>query len=372
MADTKSKSKEIDIRREIDRWLNSPLTDLQWDSLVSERYIDEIIRSNPSTHALRVTEIVDKIHALRSIWGTSDARNKQKGQETHMQSESEIKQICNSTEAISTLVTREAIENTSVLLFRTEVPGGKLLQFEEIEEWILQQAQKDGPSTCWLTNVPLSQTKANELWQQLSRLDPDTETFSLEIPVKQAAGYLRGEKRNLAYPKPANEWTFYISTAVGGTLERLRKLSEELAQIYKWEHQQATVFILTDKIPLINPINIMIRASSRPLSSRIILDIDPALTVTEVAQHYKRSKEKIIGEHHRNLGDKHAQLALVDPPQKKETWLMKMNEWNKTQKAEWRYQTYQNFAHECKQARARLLRTNADSLIIFGQQGLPH
>ena len=49
-----------------------------------------------------------------------------------------------------------------------------------------------------------------------------------------------------------------------------------------------------------------------------------------------------------------------------------MSEWNKTQKAEWRYKTVRNFASDCRKARDRLLRTHSNDLTVFGQQGLPH
>jgi hypothetical protein len=51
------------------------------------------------------------------------------------------------------------------------------------------------------------------------------------------------------------------------------------------------------------------------------------------------------------------QLATFDEERPKdETWAAKMAEWNKTQPPEWAYSEVGNFAHDCLQARRRLLR----------------
>jgi hypothetical protein len=342
------------------------LRDGEWDYLEDEYYIEEIIR-NPSSR--NYTKAVEKVRYLRRKIGT---QNEPKNQETRMLSEQEARQPSQRSEIISSLVAQEATQDAGVRLFRTEMLDDKYLPLEEIEEWIQQQAQKDGPSTNWLSNIPISRMKEDELMKQMLGITPDTENLSLEIPINQIMRYISQQIHLLQYPG-LDGWERSIPTAVGGVLEYLRELGDGLAKKYKWSNQQATAFILTGRIPLISPINITLQTSSRALSSRIVLDIDPTLSPAEVARHYRRSRKKMIATHHRNLSEKHMQLAIFNSMRPdNETWAIKMDEWNKTQQVEWKYKTVSNFAHDCIQARNRLLRVYATDLAVFGQQGLPH
>ncbi|HEV2582222.1 MAG TPA: hypothetical protein VGT44_15305, partial [Ktedonobacteraceae bacterium] len=161
----------------------------------------------------------------------------------------------------------------------------------------------------------------------------------------------------LQYPG-LDGWARSIPTADGGVLERLRRLSDRLAEKYKWQHGQATAFVLTGGVPLISPIIITVSTNSRPLFSRIMLDVDPALSPKELILYYRRNRRKTLTARHRNLSEKHMQLALFDSRRPKaETWVIKMDEWNKIHQTEWRYKKVSNFAHDCKQARRRLLRS---------------
>jgi hypothetical protein len=47
-----------------------------------------------------------------------------------------------------------------------------------------------------------------------------------------------------------------------------------------------------------------------PALSRIALTIDPALSPQEVAEHYRQIRQEIMPARHRDLSEKHLQLAL--------------------------------------------------------------
>ena len=341
------------IRKEIDSLLGGSLREKEWNDLVEEGYPNEIIR-NPSTRSRVVAEAAEKVRRRRRIYG---AYNEPKNQELRMLSEQETKQPTKRSEVISIFVAEEASEDAGVRLFRTEVLGDKLLPLEEVEEWIKQQSQKDGPPTIWLNNIPLPQAKTNELIKLIQGITPDVPKLLLEIPMDQVIGTMNLQAHVLKYPG-LDEWARSISTVVGGVLEHLRRLSDRLAEKYKWSQAQATTFVLTGRIPLISSINATLKIHSRSLFSRIVLDVDPAMSPREIAMHYSRNRKEIMATRHRNLSEKHMQLALFDSKRlKTETWAIKMDEWNKTHPAEWKYEEVSNFAHDCLQSQRRLLRS---------------
>jgi hypothetical protein len=162
--------------------------------------------------------------------------------------------------------------------------------------------------------------------------------------------------KTLKYARP-DGWVGRVPTVVGNLLDRLRLLSERLAEKYKWTDGQATAFVLADRIPLIGSLDITLKRNSNPLFSRIVLEVDPTLSPREIAEAYRRKRLEIMPKRYRNLSEKHIQLALFNAEQSKgRTWGVKMAEWNKTQPPEWAYKDVGNFSHDSLEARRHLLR----------------
>ena len=95
----------------------------------------------------------------------------------------------------------------------------------------------------------------------------------------------------------------------------------------------------------------------QPIASRITMDIDPTLTPEEVAEQYKKLRAKLIGTRYRSMTQKHLRLAEFYGGDKPEgtTWAMLMDKWNHSQKKGWRYNRFEAFARDCKQAWHRLM-----------------
>jgi hypothetical protein len=141
-------------------------------------------------------------------------------------------------------------------------------------------------------------------------------------------------------------------------LERLRQLCERLAKQYGWAEAQATTFVLTGEAPLISTITHNLKERELPSLTRIVLEIDPTLAPKEVGEYYRRIRQEVVGARHREMTDKHLQLALFAAMRPDgETWAKRMAEWNETYPAEWEYEDSAQFAHDCIQARKRLLMT---------------
>ena len=141
-------------------------------------------------------------------------------------------------------------------------------------------------------------------------------------------------------------------------MERLRLLSEQLEDQYKWKKGLATTFVLTGGIPLISPISTTLKWRSRSLFNRIVLEVDPVVSPKEVSETYRNLRKEMMTTRSRALSEKHMQLAIFNMKRtKKETWAEKMAEWNKEYRTEWRYKEVSIFALDCRRARNRLLRS---------------
>ena len=98
-------------------------------------------------------------------------------------------------------------------------------------------------------------------------------------------------------------------------------------------------------------------ALSQPISSRINMEIDPTLTPEEVAERYKKLRARLVGARYRSMSEKHLRLAEFYGGHKPEgiTWAALMNQWNGSQDRGWKYDRFETFARDCKQAWRRLM-----------------
>ena len=211
--------------------------------------------------------------------------------------------------------------------FRREVLNDRLLQLEDVEDWIQAKAREDA------TPVECS-TKSS---------GGDAETVKL-----------------LAYGRAGSEWAYHVPTHHGGVLDRLRHISEYLARVYDWPPAQATLFVIVEKFtPEVEPIRVQDYTNATfPCLSRIVLMVGPTCTAEEVADYYRRAKSQIYGRL-RRLSAKHAELAAFRAEQPDErTDREQLDVWNaevaKTRK-KWRYQQLKLFVRDADTARNRLI-----------------
>jgi hypothetical protein len=352
----RQESKIARIRREIEIILHSPLREEEWEDLVEEGYIEEHLEyGSPTT-----SEIAEKVKRRRQVYGK---REPKRGNAPRMLSEQEVKESSGRLKALSLLVAQEAAKEVSVQRFRSEVLGDKLLSLESVEGWIQEEAKLDGPHTWWLSGVPLPREYPMdvlmEAFLQHGIFEREERPLGLELQASP-----RPEDFTfhfLAYGVPGSEEKKEIPVSVNGLLERLRTLSIPLAEEYGWNEAEATLFILTGAVPEIKAVTSTFQSRRISALSRIVLTLDPALSPKEVAEQYRRIRQEVIPGRHRDLSEKHMQLALFAANRSEgQTWVDKMAEWNKTHAAEWKYEEVANFAHDCLQARRRLLRSESE------------
>lgn len=159
--------------------------------------------------------------------------------------------------------------------------------------------------------------------------------------------------RTLAYRVPSSEWTQYVATRAGGTLERLRVASERTSAFTGWRSADATVFILTGVVPTTSAVQAEVRYQpTMSVRSRIVLTVDPTSTPAEVAAAYRRFRGRNFGRV-RRLSAKHTALAHFAIEHAHLSALEQMTRWNAGRR-QGRYGQLKEFTRDCQQALRRL------------------
>lgn len=247
--------------------------------------------------------------------------------------------------AVSLLLAREASKDEVVQAFRDKVLGGRLIHFEKLDRWIQEHWESDGPPTTWI-EVPLSGK-----W----KLEGETVTVTPSMRIGKNFP-LEGRLRTytLKYATPDLDTQIVKPVAKGGILDQLRFASEHCARLYGWQEGQATIFILTGRMPLITRCRTTTRIRSIQATARITLEIDPSLSPKEVGEAYQAARKKIQGRR-RELSAKHITLGqfLAESPDG-ETLAAGMKRWNRKYR-KWRYKQVTNFGRDMKAAERRLM-----------------
>jgi len=309
-------------RTAIDACMESPLTDREWNLLETQGIVDDI-RGRRRTHGQAAATVEQWREAVgrdqsRRIRGVSGAASKR-------------------WEAVSQLVAVEARQTQMVMKFRRDVLRGKLLRPDQVERFlaVLARRQEIKP---WV-KVYASPEEIDEGVIQLGKA------------TQAAYGY-----DTLEYTVPGTDQIRRILVSSKGILGWLFWLSEQLSERYLWRRCDATVFVLSDAPPAIEESDYEV-ASTRavPALTRVIMQLDPAMSPREVATLYRQIRLTCFGGRHRSMSEKHVELARFwSSVQEDVPWREVMQEWNKLH-PRWAYKREQNFERDCAQARKRLL-----------------
>jgi len=87
---------------------------------------------------------------------------------------------------------------------------------------------------------------------------------------------------------------------------------------------------LTGEPPQIRPVRAWTTGSLYPGMARVNLDVHPTLTPKEVAAEWSRVRRAILGDRHRNLSEKHLELAIFNVAAAPgESLAARMKRWNR-------------------------------------------
>lgn len=322
-----------------------------WQALVEDDKVGGVQEG-----LLPVNELAD-LHATylhnRERWGTGSRRRRQESQDLPPDDRLVV---------LSDLLSQRAAQEAGVLSFRADVLNGSLLAWEDVETWIKEQREKDGPFTWYLeVAVPdgylLRQGKTG---------------FILTEPpltVSQEAAGWGVYPRYLAFRIPGHPWRRQIPTRLGGVLDVLRTLTEQLANKYSWQSADATVFVLTGLPVRISKGRITKNLRfPHTMTSRLTIEVDPRVSPREVLAIYRKHRREILGGAYKPMDRKHLELARFHEAQKKGTWRERMAEWNSSRPSEWHYigtdshpDPWRNFRRDCIQAWSRLFEEEANN-----------
>jgi hypothetical protein len=252
--------------------------------------------------------------------------------------------------ALSQLVAAHAHHDPDIVAFRRKYLGDALVEWADLDIWIMAQAKLDGePTTDVTIALPAS-----------AIADPDADQFHLSPPVGRVRP-ARVASRVLAYALPGDDWVRRVAVTADGTLDRLRVLAEALAKAYGWTPAQASIFVLCGVPPFIATVRIT-RSSAKvrhradlAWARRITLDIDPAATPQQVLDAFQHARRQQGLAHLHPLTLKHLRLAaFAGAEHADKPWTERLRLWNRNF-PKWRYPQQSNFRRDALRAEARIL-----------------
>lgn len=334
-----------EIKALVERALRSPLEPGEWEFLFRHDY-PQSFRAGE----MEASDLAREVREVRREFGGGSSTGQSPARRTAPAPSPDRRAY---QAAISTLFAVEAAEWPEVQAFRRDELGDELLEFDEIEGWVREHAGEASELTHWVT-LPVSTSAV----RSAEGAAPDDPPAQVEIPGLHQEGRLgvSWKIETLEYPVPGDRWARVIPVSAGTTLDRLRRLSERLARAFSWSRAQATVFVLTGQTPLVRTLSVSFRGStSAPATTRITMQIDPATPASEVAQAYRRIKQRLTPSKTKTVSEKHATLAAFVATCDEERWAERMRAWNERY-PDWRYEYESNFRRDAHQAQQRLLR----------------
>jgi len=251
--------------------------------------------------------------------------------------------------ALSLLLWKDAQKQSATNSVRKgQLARGAFLKFDEVEAWLKEAAQADGPATMFFRGLPAEDSPDAELEPVLQ--------YGAMLPLYGNSG-LRHQLRfsDLHYGAPTSHWTQRIPVKELGTLDTLRHRSAGLAKWYGWTSAQATLFLLTNLVPVVNEIDCHVRDFPAPIRgrTRVVLEVDPQLTPGQVAAAFREARTRLLGRGTRSLSDKHLRLAQIWALREERSGeLMKI--WNETY-PHWDYDSLRQFNRDVSVARRRVV-----------------
>jgi hypothetical protein len=140
------------------------------------------------------------------------------------------------------------------------------------------------------------------------------------------------------------------ATRRNSRLDRLRHVSERLAEFYGWEPADAATYVLTHTRPPVQAITGHVSMKwPVPCRSRIMMTIDPTTPPSEVATVYGQLRNREFGRV-RRLDAKHAALATFAVQHDDQPIGEQMAIWNRTKGKAWRYRFPSVFKRDARLA----------------------
>ena len=304
-------------KEQLNKALDGPVDSLLWTFL--DKYAFTVDRTPK-----QLASVVREMHQAVKGSNNREGNPLQEPQEPEYVANLELIEPASSRyhEVLSALIAREAANHRLVTDFRTKIltdEPSNLLKPDKVDEWIRGKVELNWPP------------------EVRDSVEPDL---------------------TLEYTVPDDPYSHIAWVVDGGFLGGLCRISEQLAEEFRWHQAEATSFVLAGVPPVVRRISGGIAFNLPDALFRIHLSIDPALTPKEVAAEYARIRGGIIHDKRtRTLNDKNIELAsfaategielaLVDKrqlgkfrfrlvPPKGKWWDKLIEDWNKACPEDW-------------------------------------
>lgn len=330
------------LQRQVPEW-----SEVAWDELRRTRWVDEVIQTDGDPDTLQ--GLLDEYHSVLNALRRYAEEEATGPRRVRRKTKRKFKKVLPPDQRLIALAEMAAIDagrDGSVRRFRKEVLGDRLLAPEEVEGWVKEQALRDGPEQLIVTvefAVPLEQLDDERFLtvRDLPRIVDIGKAVTLTERL-EALMYRTGDNR-----------PDFVRIRPGGTLWRLKSIAVMLSQHYSWKEWDAVFFVLTG-IPPDYP-KAHISLTWRRGQPRIVMDLDPRLSRTDVARLYAEARSSVWKGTDRPLEEKTRRLAvfLHENFDDKKTWRELTALWNRKH-PEWSYEREQHFARDAVAAWQRV------------------
>ena len=337
------------LKHELGNILGESINESMWDYLLQKGFIQDVISRKKTLNDLE--EIIKEIQIATGI------RDKPKDRLLYPLNKVKILPNADRVSALSVAIATIASKSNKLIYFRQKELNKKIIKITQVDKWINSQKTENTTST-FITNIEIPnshKTKRNK--DGSYKITPPLNISKAKNIEEKYLYYLDNKLINIKNTQ----------VITNGLLDRLRVLSIELSEEFSWEQSEATMFILTDYIPKIDPINSKyIKNNYFKGLSKIQMEIDPATSPKDVMVKYSEFRQEFINGRHRDLSSKHLNLAIFYAKKNKhQKWMESMYSWNSNygkKQPSWKYEVVTNFALHCKRAFEKLVSPNLNQI----------
>jgi hypothetical protein len=223
-------------------------------------------------------------------------------------------------------------------------------RWQAVAEILALEAEEDDGVRCWrdqhlpdgLCDPAVIDDLIRELaWQEVHETSRAKEavSFGEVLDYRSAEGELR-------------RW---IGVGPVGPLHDLRLIARRLAEEFHWVEADAVTFVLTDSPPPFFAISIRLRIDERAVTSRVLLDADPRVSPSTIAEAFEWARrceafdDIAIPKRLRSVHPKLARLAVFLARDDGQSWRERREHWNAAEPTE-HYGTEREFARDARRA----------------------
>lgn len=300
----------------VEKGVGHPVVDWLWKEILDEAGSNRITGSrNPEPAILRLVRTIQQREAKMAAYLKSVAKEpKATRREREIPGDRRL-------EALSAILAINAAGDEGVRAFRRKALRGKLIRLDGVPGWVERQAKKEGEPTLY------------------ARVQLDGRGHAPSGSLRHPRLGVTPDFSTIEYPG-TDGWVASLPIRAGGILEPLANLGARLEGMCSWQKAQAIGFVLTG----IQPTLPLARARLEmrlpmPARSRVVLELSPRLTSTEVRDLYLKARSgEFFGDERfglqigriRAMSDEAARLAVFIVEQNDgRPWGQAMREWNR-------------------------------------------